>query len=250
MNSHFAKTVMSLLIVLTSLSTHAQTIGGIGATLKLDTTKGGFTLPVILSAADNSPAAKAGLKAGTYIIAVDGQACKNLDLEKAVGKIRGNAGTTVTLSVADNPDGKNVTDYQLTRATIQVVTPLDAFSSFSDECDKAVTELKKAGYKIVKNVNSDCGDYFFSFDAEAHTYHVAVIAIAAKPGAVPPDVWLYDSNKEKDATKLKVANTSEPDKAAIYTFDGHIEMKGRSVGIVKTLTTGATCKAMRIVVYR
>jgi len=250
MNFRFTKAFLPLVLIFFALASQAQTIGGIGAQLKLDTTKAGFTLPVILSAADNSPAAKAGLKAGTYIIAVDGQACKNLDLEKAVGKIRGNAGSNVTLTVADNPEGKNATDLQLTRANIQVVAPPDAFSSFSDECDKAVDELKKAGYKIVKNVNSDCGDYFFSFDAEAYTYHVAVIAIAAKAGAMPPDVWLYDSQNELGASKLKVANKTEQELAVIYTFDGHIDMKARKVGVVKTLTGGASCKAMRIVVYR
>lgn len=241
---------MTLVFGVATLCTQGQTIGGIGATLKLDTTKAGFTLPTILAIADNSPAAKAQLKKGSYIIAVDGTPCKNLDLEKAVEKIRGNAGTSVTLTIADNPEGVNAKDYQLTRATIQIVAPPDPSTAFSDECDKAVDELKKAGYKIVKNVNSDCGDYFFSFDADAHTYHVAVIAIATKAGAVPPGVWLYDSNNEKGAEKLKLANTSEQDKAVIYTFDGHIEMKGRSVGIVKTLTSGASCKALRIVVYR
>ena len=250
MNIHFTKTILSILLTAVYLCSHAQTIGGIGATLKLDTTKAGFTLPVILSVADNSPAAKANLKKGDYIIAVDGQPCKDLGLEKSVEKIRGNAGTSVTLSISDNPGGVNAKDYQLTRATIQVVAPPDPFTSFSDECDKAVDELKKAGYKIVKNVNSDCGDYFFSFDADAYTYHVAVIAISAKTGAIPPGVWLYESNNESKAAKLKVVNTSEQDRAVIYTFDGHITMKARSVGIVKTLTSGASCKAIRVVVYR
>jgi len=244
------RTILSVVLAMAALFAQAQTIGGIGATLKLDTAKAGYTLPAILAVADNSPAAKARLKKGSYIIAVDGTPCKNMDLEKAVGKIRGNAGSTVTLTIADNPEGTNAKDYELTRATIQIVAPPDPFTSFSDECDKAVDELKKAGYKIVKNVNSDCGDYFFSFDADAHTYHVAVIAISAKSGAIPPDVWLYDSNNENGAAKLKVVNTSEPDKAVIYTFDGHIEMKGRSVGVVKTLSPGTSCKAIRVVVYR
>lgn len=250
MSTGFFKATLYILFSITALIAHAQTIGGIGATLKLDTTTAGFTLPTILAIADNSPAAKAHLKKGSYIISVDGTPCKNLNLEKAVEKIRGNTGTSVTLTMADNPDGLNAKVYTLTRATIQIVAPPDPFTSFSDECDKAVNELKKAGFKIVKNVNSDCGDYFFSFDAEAHTYHIAVIAISAKAAAIAPDVWLYDSNNEQEAAKLKVVNTSEPDKAVIYTFDGHIEMKSRSVGIVKTRTSSQACKAMRVVVYR
>lgn len=241
---------MTLLVPFVAFVANAQTIGGIGATLKLDTTKSGSLHLVILAVADNSPAAKAHLKNGDYIIAIDGQPCLDRPIEESVGKIRGNAGTNVTLTIADNADGKNAKEYTLTRATIQIVAPPDPFTSFSDECDKAVAELKKAGYKIVKNVNSDCGDYFFSFDADASTYHVAVIAIAAKPGAMPPDVWLYDSKDELKATRLKEANKSEQGNAVIYTFDGHIEMKSRGVGIVKTLTSGLSCKSLRVVVYR
>ncbi|MBX2906639.1 MAG: PDZ domain-containing protein [Taibaiella sp.] len=250
MNIPFARILTTLLLPFVAFVANAQTIGGIGATLKLDTTKNGSLRLVIQSVADNSPAAKAHLKNGDYIIAVDGQSCQDRPLEESVGKIRGNAGTNVTLKISDNPDGTNAKDYQLTRATIQIVPPPDPLTSFSDECDKAVAELKKAGYKIVKNVNSDCGDYFFSFDADVHTYHVAVISISLKQGAIPPDVWLYDSNNEPGATKLKVANTSEQGQSIIHTFDGHISMKAKSVGIVKTLTSSNACRAMRIVVYR
>lgn len=250
MQTRFLRYIISGLVLLMASISFAQTIGGIGATLKLDTARDGTTLPMIQATAENSPAAKADLKAGSFIIAVNGQPCRNKSLENVVALIRGEAGTTLTLTVADNATGKNPADHLLTRAVIQVVAPPDPFTSFSDECDKAVADLKKTGYKVVKNVNSECGDYFFSFDAEKHTYHVALIAISEKTGAAPPEAWVYDSNNEKAQTQLKVTNTTAQGNAVIYTMDGSIDMQAGSVGIVKTKSANKSCRNMRVVAYR
>lgn len=69
---------------------------GIGAVLGVDqrTNK----IQVIRVFRDN-PAAKAGLKPGDYIIAVDGESTEDLSLEVTVNKIRGPEGTKVKLTV-------------------------------------------------------------------------------------------------------------------------------------------------------
>ena len=53
----------------------------------------------VISPIDGTPAATAGIKAGDYIVKIDGMPVKEFSLSKAVKKLRGTPGTSVTLSV-------------------------------------------------------------------------------------------------------------------------------------------------------
>lgn len=74
-------------------------------------------LTVIAPIAD-TPAAKAGLQPNDAIIKIDGKDPSGLSLEEAVGKIRGQAGTEVTLTIVRNNAAP--TDVKITRANISV----------------------------------------------------------------------------------------------------------------------------------
>ncbi len=67
---------------------------GIGAQLGLKDNR-----IVIIAPLKDSPAQKAGVRAGDYVVAVDGQSTKGWTLVAAVGKIRGNKGTKVKLTL-------------------------------------------------------------------------------------------------------------------------------------------------------
>lgn len=54
----------------------------------------------VISPIDGTPAARAGIKAGDYITAVDGQTVIGLTVNEAVKKMRGKAGEAVTLTIA------------------------------------------------------------------------------------------------------------------------------------------------------
>jgi carboxyl-terminal processing protease len=72
----------------------------------------------VVSPIDDTPAAKAGIEAGDLIIMIDGQPTKGLSMQEAVEKMRGKAGSKITLTlVRDN--GKPF-EVQLTRAVIKV----------------------------------------------------------------------------------------------------------------------------------
>ena len=77
----------------------------------------------IVSPIDNSPAQKAGIKAGGIITRVNGEDITSLTLNDVIQKILGPAGTQVSLTILD-PKTNQSQDYTLTRAriTLQNVT--------------------------------------------------------------------------------------------------------------------------------
>jgi carboxyl-terminal processing protease len=113
----------------------------------------------IVSPIDNSPAQKAGLRAGDIITKVNGQNVDGLSLDEVVSHIIGPAGSQVVVSVL-HPGATAPQDYTLTRAKITVnnVTwqwipgtkiahlRLAAFSSgVTDDLKKALIEIKASG---------------------------------------------------------------------------------------------------------
>ena len=80
-------------------SLSGQIGGGIGAEIGLRSNK-----PTIIKPLENSPAQKAGIKAGEVIIKVNDEASSDWSVEKVVSKIRGEVGTSVKLTLLS--DGK------------------------------------------------------------------------------------------------------------------------------------------------
>lgn len=68
--------------------------GGIGIEI---TIKDGF--PTVITAIEDTPASKAGLKPGDHIIKIDGKSTKNMGLTQVVRMIRGEKGKPVTLTI-------------------------------------------------------------------------------------------------------------------------------------------------------
>lgn len=88
--------------------------GGIGIEITL---KDGF--PTVITAIEDTPAFKAGMKAGDHIIRIDGKSTKNMGLVDVVRLIRGQKGKPVVLTVMR--EGTTAPkDYQVVRDTIVV----------------------------------------------------------------------------------------------------------------------------------
>jgi len=75
---------------------------------------------IIVAPLTNSPAEKAGLRAGDYIVAIDGVDTYGLTLDAAVGKIKGKKGTEVTLTVIHKEDGSTAENIKIVRDKIDV----------------------------------------------------------------------------------------------------------------------------------
>lgn len=133
------------------------TFVGIGAVL--DTSTNGA---VIVRVLPNSPAEKAGLKAGEIIASVDGQSVTGLTVSEIVTKVRGPEGTSVTLGLTE-PDGSSRT-LTITRAKLDLplvswafapgthvaVVRLESFSKgASDALKTAISAAERQGATAV-----------------------------------------------------------------------------------------------------
>ena len=112
-------------------------------------------LPQVLAPIDDTPAARAGIEPGDRIVKIDGQGTPGMALDDVVTRLRGAAGSNVTLTLerADRPPF----DVTLTRAIIQVRSVKSALqsngvgyvriSSFvdntQDELTSAIAQLKR-----------------------------------------------------------------------------------------------------------
>lgn len=84
-------------------SLSGQIGGGIGAEIGLRSNK-----PTIIKPLENSPAQKAGIKAGEVIVKVNDEASSDWSVEKVVSKIRGEVGTSVKLTLLSGDQTREV----------------------------------------------------------------------------------------------------------------------------------------------
>ena len=128
---------------------------GIGA--EVDTSPEG--LPMVVGVFRGSPAEKAGLHAGDIVLTIDGTTTKGETLDESVGRVRGEPGTTVKLTVRNGADGP-VRNVDIVRADVHIdpvswamvpgsktaVLRLEQFSTgAADELHKALQDITKAG---------------------------------------------------------------------------------------------------------
>ena len=80
--------------------------GGVG--MEVTTDQG---LILVVTPLDNSPAAEAGIKAGDYIVEIDGQSVRGIGLQKATELLRGEQGTMVSIGLlrSEQTEIKNLT---------------------------------------------------------------------------------------------------------------------------------------------
>jgi carboxyl-terminal processing protease len=144
-------------------------IVGIGALMNTDQ-----GAPIIQSVIPGGPADRAGLRSGDRVLAVDGTPTDGKDIDEVVKEIRGDAGTTVKLSIL-HPDETTPVDYSIVREKVTVpavswsLVPgttladlrLEEFSAGSaKEVEDAIVAAKKAGATgIVLDLRGNPGGY-------------------------------------------------------------------------------------------
>src|SRR5213083_959484 len=76
-------------------------------------------LPTVITAMEDTPAAKAGILSGDQILRINGISTEKMDLQDAITVLRGPAGAKVTLTLL-RPLTKEIKEYTLQRAEIKI----------------------------------------------------------------------------------------------------------------------------------
>jgi carboxyl-terminal processing protease len=126
-------------------------------------------LPTVITAMEDTPAAKAGILSGDQILRINGISTERMDLQDAINVLRGPAGAKLTLTLL-RPSTKEIKEYALQRAEIKIqsvkgarlldpeltgpyrigyVRLVQFNEPTADELAKALDELQKQGMQAL-----------------------------------------------------------------------------------------------------
>lgn len=128
---------------------------------------------VVISALEDNPGAKAGIKSGDIITAIDDKSTREMNMEQVANKIRGKYGTTVTLELKDK-EGK-LRKVNVVRAEIK--NPSVAGQMLANT---------KIGYIRIAIFNENTGDDFAQKYAELEKQgmQALVLDLRENPGGI------------------------------------------------------------------
>ena len=126
-------------------------------------------LPTVVTAMEDTPAAKAGILSGDQILRINGMSTDRMDLQDAINVLRGPAGAKVSMTLL-RPSTKEIKEYTLQRAEIKIqsvkgekLLPTELTGPFrigyvrliqfneptADELSKAIDSLQKQGMQAL-----------------------------------------------------------------------------------------------------
>jgi carboxyl-terminal processing protease len=126
-------------------------------------------LPTVVTAMEDTPAAKAGILSGDQILRINGMSTERMDLQDAINVLRGPAGARVSMTLL-RPSTKEIKEYTLQRAEIKIqsvkgerLLPPELTGPFrigyirliqfneptADELSKAIDDLQKQGMQAL-----------------------------------------------------------------------------------------------------
>lgn len=126
---------------------------------------------VVITPFEGTPAFEAGLRAGDFIIAVEGVPYAGTDMDKAVSVIKGNEGETVTLTILSNGVEKDVDIVRKSITMVNVkqdmvteeigrVTMLQFTDGTAKQVEEALADLKTQGAKkFILDLRGNPGGY-------------------------------------------------------------------------------------------
>src|SRR5437588_3035012 len=126
-------------------------------------------LPTVVTAMEDTPAAKAGILSGDQILRINGMSTERMDLQDSINVLRGPAGAKVSMTLL-RPSTKEIKEYTLQRAEIKIqsvkgerLLPPELTGQFrigyirqiqfneptAEELSKAIDNLQKQGMQAL-----------------------------------------------------------------------------------------------------
>jgi carboxyl-terminal processing protease len=165
----------------------------------------------IIAPIEDTPADKAGVKAGDMIIKIEGKSTKDITLYEAVSKLRGRKGTKVTITIVreglDKPK-----DYTITRDIIKlksvksrVIDDEIGYVKLTQFQEQTASDLKKALKDLEKKDVSS-----LILDLRNNPGGLLKGAVDVTSQFLPPGkLVVYIKGREGDKTKFKTKNGSK-----------------------------------------
>ncbi len=204
---------------------------GIGAQLGLKDNR-----VVVIAPLKDSPAEAAGVRAGDYITAVDGESTETWTLSQTVSKIRGEKGTQVTLTLVNTSGEKDVT---ITRDQIKV----DSVElSFETSNGNRIAHLKLNQFGETTNSEWDKAVETIAQEWENGRIAGMVLDVRGNPGGyLDSAVYLASEFVEQGQTIVTQETTDGNDRTYKVT------RRGKLIGIpLNVLIDGGSASASEI----
>ncbi len=132
-----------------------------GVGLEVSTENGAI---MVIAPIDGTPAQRAGIESGDVIVAIDGVSVSNDGLDKTIDKMRGRAGTSITLMVQRENYDDRLT-FHLTRKNIQVASvrhevlqPSFGYLRLSQFNETTIAETSSAIDSMMEEVQASTGN--------------------------------------------------------------------------------------------
>jgi len=160
----------------------------------------------VIAPLKDSPAEKAGIKAGDVVTKINDESTLDMTIDQAVEKIRGPKGEIVSLTIARNGEGELI-EFEIVRDTIELTTIETSISpddknifiismyNFSEdsslEFNNAIQEFIKSGKKkLILDLRSNPGGYL--------TSAVDISSVFVPQGKVVVTESFSDSSEKED----------------------------------------------------
>ena len=132
-----------------------------GVGLEVSTQDGAI---LVIAPIDDTPAQRAGIESGDEIIEIDGVSVRRGELNDAIGKMRGHAGTVLTIKVRrqdyDDPLTFHLTRQKITVASVrhEVLQPSYGYVRLSQFNESTADELSRAIDEMTDEVQEQTGE--------------------------------------------------------------------------------------------
>lgn len=207
----------------------------------------------VISPIDGTPADAAGLKSGDRVVKIEGELTRGISLSEAVKKLRGEANTSVTLSVWRESEGK-IIDFNITRGVIKIksikvariiedtiayIKLVEFQESTPKELEKELVTLEKNGMRgLVLDLRNNPGGLLdVAYEVSDKFLSEGVVVVSLK-GRHPKQNKVYTARSKRSFTDFPMAVlVNEGSASASEIVAGAIKDNRRGI-IVGTKTFG------------